>query len=90
MYEIDANYFIRAVYNGLTMFYTGRLVAMSDHELAFTNCAWIADTGRFSNAMVTGVFVEVEPYDPDQLVVLNRSSVCELVKVKWNLPTEVK
>ena len=46
-YEIGANYLIRTV----TMIDTGRLVAVTDQELVIEEAAWIADTGRFTQAL---------------------------------------
>lgn len=55
---IGEKYLIRTV----TMTYTGRVVEINDFNLVLDNAAWIADTGRFSEALSTGVLNEVEPY----------------------------
>ena len=42
-------------------FYVGRLVAVDQYELVLEDAAWVADTGRFAEALATGVVSEVEP-----------------------------
>ena len=56
--EIGANYLIRTV----KMIDTGRLVAVTAHELVIEDAAWIADTGRFADAVAKAEFGEVEPF----------------------------
>ena len=70
--EGDA-YFIRTV----TSFFTGKLVCIDGPELIFTDCAWIADTGRFADAMKTGNVNEAEPFPKDQPVLVNRESIVD-------------
>ena len=55
---IGKNVLVRAV----TLYYTGRLVAIEDGFLVLDGAAWIADTGRFHQALTTGLLNEVEPY----------------------------
>jgi hypothetical protein len=81
-WEIGANYLIRTV----TMFQTGRLVAVGPQELVLEDAAWIADTGRFSDALQTGKFTEVEPF-PDGQVIVGRMAIVDAVKIK-KLPRE--
>mgnify|MGYP001106916061 CR=1 FL=1 len=57
-FEVGQTYLIRTV----TMFYTGRVVAITDSDLVLEDAAWIADTGRFSDCLETGVLNEVEPF----------------------------
>lgn len=80
------NYFIRTV----TMYYTGKLVRFTDKELVLVNCAWIADTGRFTQAMQTGRFDEVEMYPEDVEVIINREAMLDMHKIKFELPKEQK
>ena len=69
-YEIGAGYFIRTV----TFHLTGRLVEVTEQELVIEDAAWIADDGRFADAIKTGAFSEVEPY-PDGKVIIGRGAV---------------
>ena len=71
-FQIGANYFIRTV----TYHYTGRLKAVHQHELVLEDAAWIADDGRFSEALSKCEFAEVEPY-PAGEVVIGRGAVLD-------------
>ena len=75
-WKIGANYLIRTV----TMIDTGRLVAVTEHELVLEDAAWIADTGRFSDALLSCDFNEVEPF-PAGRVIVGRGSVIDAVEI---------
>lgn len=75
-YEIGQPYLIRTV----SMIDTGRLVAVTDQELVLEDAAWIADTGRFSDALKSCSFSEVEPF-PDGRVIINRSAIIDAVRI---------
>jgi len=75
-WEIGKVYLIRTV----TMIDTGRLVLVSDQELVLEDAAWIADTGRFSDALKACNFNEVEPF-PDGRVIIGRGSVIDAVVI---------
>lgn len=75
-WEIGANYLIRTV----TMIDTGRLVAVTAHELVLEDAAWIADTGRFADAIAKAEFSEVEPF-PAGRVIIGRGAVIDAVKI---------
>jgi hypothetical protein len=76
-WEIGKLYLIRTV----TMIDTGTLVAVTEHEIILRDAAWIADTGRFSQALESCDFGEVEPF-PDGLVAIGRGSIIESVRIK--------
>lgn len=76
-WDIGANYLIRTV----TMIDTGRLVAVTSQELVLEDAAWIADTGRFADAVEKAEFGEVEPF-PAGRVIVGRGSVIDAVKIK--------
>jgi hypothetical protein len=46
----------------VTLHYTGKLAARSGGYLTLADAAWIADTGRWAEALRTGTLSEVEPY----------------------------
>ena len=73
--------FIRTV----TSYYTGEVLEVDEHEITLVNAAWIADTGRFAQAMETGEFSEVEPYPDDHEVSVNRGSISDIVR-NWPHP----
>ena len=80
-YKIGANYFIRTV----TFHYTGRLVAVYEHELVIEDAAWIADDGQFMQAVTTGSFNEVEPFQPGQ-VIIGRGAILDASIIPFELP----
>ena len=77
-------YLIRTV----TMTNTGRLVAVTDNELVLEDAAWVADTGRFYNALKTGVLDEVEPFIGHAIV--GRGSIVDATEWMHELPKEQK
>jgi len=56
--QVGNKVFIRTV----TFYYTGEIVELSEHDIVLDKAAWIADTGRFFDALKTGKLNEVEPY----------------------------
>lgn len=80
-YKIGENYFIRTV----THYYTGKLERVYAHELVLSQAAWIADTGRFSDALKTGKLNEVEPF-PEGEVIIGRGSVIDAPRWLHELP----
>ena len=76
-FEIGAVYLIRTV----TMIDTGRVIRVTSNEIVLEDAAWIADTGRFSDALKKMSFNEVEPF-PDGEVIINRGSVIDACKIK--------
>jgi len=46
----------------VTFFYTGEVIEETSKYIKLTKAAWIADTGRFSQALEKSVFDEVEPF----------------------------
>lgn len=77
-YVIGEKYYFEQV----TKYFTGRLVGLTKTEFILDQCAWIADTGSYSNAMQSGVFNEVEPF-PDGLVFISRSA--NVIVRPWGL-----
>lgn len=58
LWEIGKQYFIRTV----TMYFSGRLIAVGDGFVTLTDAAWIPDTGRFADFIAGEEANEVEPY----------------------------
>ena len=75
-WQIGKNYLIRTV----TMIQTGKLVMVTEQELVLEDAAWIADTGRFSDALSSCEFSEVEPFPPGQVIV-GRGAVIDAVQI---------
>lgn len=83
-YKIGAKYFIRTV----TMSHTGRLVEVGDKELVLEDAAWIADSGRFTQAIEKGDFNEVEMF-PKGRVLIGRGALVDAVEIS-TIPTSQK
>ena len=79
-YEIGENYFIRTV----THYFTGALLWVGNQELLLENVSWIADTGRFSNALKEGNLNEIEPY-PEGHVIIGRGSIIDATPWKFGI-----
>jgi hypothetical protein len=73
---------------GVTMYYTGRIVQLTKEEIVLEDAAWIPDTGRFSDALKTGIFNEVEPYPNG--VSVERGSILDVSTWDHPLPRERK
>ena len=82
---IDLPVFIRTV----TMYYCGRLKAVYDQELVLEKCSWIADTGRFYDALKNGSLKEVEPY-PTNEVIIGRGAILDVCEWGHAIPQEQK
>lgn len=83
-WQIDKNYFIRTVTHHLT----GKLVKVTKQELVLEDVCWIADDGRFYNALKDESFKEVEPF-PKRPVIVGRGSLIDAVEIK-TLPKKQK
>jgi hypothetical protein len=84
VWKIGHNYFIRTVTN----YFTGKLKYVSPTELVLGEAAWIADTGRFSDALKTWTPNEVEPYPGD--VIIGRGAIVDASIWDGALPREKK
>jgi len=84
-WKIGENYFIRSV----THHYTGKLIKITEKEFVFVNAAWIADDGRFAEAVKTGLFSEVEVYPANQEVIIGRGGFLDGIIIPV-LPTSTK
>ncbi len=83
-YHVGQPYMIRTV----THYYTGRLIGVYEHELVIEDAAWIADTGRFSEAMQKGAIREAEPFS-DGPVVIGRGAIIDAAIYPHQLTREV-
>ena len=83
-YQLNKNYFIRTV----TMSHAGKLVAVTDKELVLEQAVWVADSGRFMQALQTGKFNEVEPFPEREQVIVGRGAVIDAVVIGDYLKTQ--
>jgi hypothetical protein len=84
LWKVGEKYFIRTV----TMHYTGKLLDVTPTELLFGEASWIADSGRFHDALKNGSLDEVEPF-PDK-VLIPRTSIIDASVWLHDLPREQK
>jgi len=82
-YIIGAKYFVRTA----THYVAGKLVAVGEQELTLEDASWIADTGRFTAAMASGDFEEVEMFANP--VIVGRGAIIDATQIS-KLPTEQK
>lgn len=83
-FEIGENYLIRTV----TMIDTGRVVAVTPQFVVLEDAAWIADTGRFADALSSATFSEVEPF-PDGQVFVAIGAIVDACRIR-SLPRDQK
>lgn len=83
-FEIGKNYFIRTVTHHLT----GKLLRVTSKELVLADAAWIADDGRFYDALKTGKLNEVEPFPGE--VIVGRGSLIDACQWLHELPRTQK
>ena len=77
------------LFRTVTMIYTGELVDQFDDCFLITKAAWIADTGRWSENIVSCEFSEVEPYPEEKIIPIYKSGMLDIVEIN-TLPTRVK
>ena len=81
---VGKNVFIRTV----TMHFTGHVETVTDSDIVLSKAAWIADSGRFSDALKTGTLSEVEPYP--ETVTVARGGIIDISPWNHELPREKK
>jgi len=62
MFKKGEQVFIRTV----THYYTGKVIFCGKGYVELGHAAWVADTGRFHDALMKGTLSEVEPF-PDSV-----------------------
>ena len=83
-WEIGKAYLIRTVTN----YWTGRLVAVHGGALVIEDAAWVADTGRFQQAVQSGTLSEVEPVP--RAVIVGRGSILDATEWPFALTRDAK
>ena len=72
------NYLFRTV----TMIYTGELVEEQENRFVIKKAAWIADTGRWADNLISCEFDEVEPYPPEKMVWVHKGGMMDIVEIE--------
>ena len=83
-FVVGMAYYFRTV----TYHLTGRVKAIVGSFLVIKDAAWIADSGRFTQAINDGKLNEVEPMDVD--VIVNINSITDAPIWKHGLPRTQK
>ena len=83
-FTIGQSYLIRTV----THHYIGVLKWVGNSELVISSASWVADDGRYYNALKDGTLNEVEPIIGDAII--GRGSIIDVVEWNHNPPTEQK
>ena len=84
-WKLGGKYFIRTVTHHLT----GELTLWTETELILRNAAWIADDGRFADALAKCEFNEVEPFPAPGIILIGRGSIIDAVPIA-TIPTSQK
>lgn len=71
----------------VTYFLVGKVTKRIGQFLLLEEASWVADTGRFNEAIKNGTLSEVEPVGP---VMVNLSSIVDAYPWAHKLPTDVK
>jgi hypothetical protein len=82
MFNVGENVFLRKI----TMVLTGHVVAVYPTYLELDNAAWVADTGRYTDAVATGDFNEVEVYPDNLIVKVPLGDLVDGFVAPWPLP----
>lgn len=83
-WQLEKAYFIRTV----TMHLIGKLKGITEKELLLSNAVWVADSGRFYNALKDGTLNEVEPFVEE--VILNRECIVDATIWTHSIPNKQK
>lgn len=79
-FEIGKVYFIRTV----SMHHIGKIESILDQELLLSGASWIADSGRFHDALAKGKLNEVEPFVNN--VIIGRGTIVDASEWTHDIP----
>lgn len=72
----------------VTYHYIGRVTSLDATEIVLEDASWLADSGRWGQALATGTVMEVEPYP--RPVSIARAAVVDVTSWPHALPREAK
>lgn len=76
------------LFRGVTNYNLGRVVEVVGQYVILEDASWVADIGRFSEALKTGKLKEVEPYPSEMSV--NVAACVDFCPWDHELPTKAK
>jgi hypothetical protein len=82
-FQVGASYFIRTV----TYHLVGKVTKIAGGFLVLESASWIADSGRFMQAIKNGSLNEVEPVGD---AIVNSAAITDAFPWKHELPTTQK
>ena len=82
--QVGAAVLIRTVTN----YHVGKVAEIDDKFVVLSDAAWVADTGRFADALKTGILKEVEPFAGP--VAVSLGSIVDVTLWTGSLPLEQK
>lgn len=82
--KVGSAYLFRTV----THIEVGRVKSVDGVFITLEEASWIADTGRYNDCLVKGIFNEVEPYPSGTTI--NSASLINFAPWSHKLPTEQK
>jgi hypothetical protein len=72
----------------VTFFHVGEVVFLDALEVVLKGASWVADTGRWNEALKTGKLSEVEPFD-DGICSVGRGTIVDAANWSHSAPTAV-
>lgn len=76
----------KVLVRAVTHYYTGEIVLITRDEIVLRSAAWVADTGRYSTALSSGMLGEYEGYPDAALVTVGRGAVVDVADWLHALP----
>lgn len=84
-FKVGKCYMIRTV----TMINVGCVEFVNEQEIVLSGASWVADTGRYFDALEKGKLKEVEPY-PGGFAIIGRGSIVDAQNWSHDLPDSQK
>ena len=81
-YEIGQTYFFRCV----TYHYIGTVVSVGLSEVVLRDAVWVAESGKFRNALEEGTIADAMPYVKGDPVILGRFGIVDATPWRHPLP----
>jgi len=85
-WEIGKIYLVMTV----THYFAGILEDVNHHEVTLKDATWVADTGRFSDALLDQSVVKELELLPDGFAIIGRGSIILAVQPKWSMVERAK
>jgi hypothetical protein len=83
-FQVGDQVFLQTV----TDYYTGRIVKLTLTTASLDLAAWIPETGRRADSMISGEFDEIEPYPAEWILRVSLASLVSAVLWPHKLPRE--